>query len=111
VRFLSQQVDPPETDFLPQDDRAAAAGLPPKKPNCDRCALSVFGSVETARAFLEAQGENWAFPAMGWLVAEGDHGVIHPKDQKWPGHFLWWLPRSAGTRSFRRFFRGCVDGA
>jgi hypothetical protein len=111
VRLLSRKPDPPESDFLPQDDRVAAGGASPKKPNCDRCALSVFSTVEAAAAFLDAQGENWAFPVMAWLVAEGDHGVIHPKEGKWPGHFLWWLPRSAGTRSFRGFFRGYVGDA
>ena len=111
VRLLSTREDPPDSDFLPQDDQAPLPGVVPKKPNCDRCALSVFVDAATAQDFLDAHGGNWAFPVKGWLEAEGDHGVIHPKEGRWPGHYLWWLPRSAGTRSFRKFFRGLVDDA
>jgi hypothetical protein len=109
IRLVSSRPAPPDDDFLPQI--VNQNGVPKgegKGSVCRGCALSVFNTREAAKDFLDNNPEFILRFFARMEVSEGD-GVIQPYENRDPGHFLWWIPESADGRSYRRFFRGCID--
>ena len=109
IRLVSRRLEPPDADFLPQIvDQSGVTRGEGRGSICRSCALSVFSSPHAARSFLDNDQE-FRFRQMARMEVSGDDGVIHPYEAVALGHYLWWLPDDGGDRSYRRFFRGCVD--
>lgn len=111
IRLVSRTPSPPDSDFLPQiTDAANVSRREGRGSICRSCALSIFDSVESATAFRDNQGENFRHHFLALMEVLPHDGVIHPDDQVYRGHCLWWIPKGPDGRSFKRFFRGCIDG-
>lgn len=109
IRLVSMKPIPPDADFFPQIvDQSGVTKGEGRGSVCRSCALSVFDSPNAARNFLDNDQE-FLFRQLARMEVSGDDGVIRPYETVAPGHHLWWIPDSGGDRSYRRFFRGCVD--
>lgn len=111
-RLVSRAPTPPDDEFLPQV--VDAKGFRPHEApgsRCKRCAFSVYESEETARGRIANEGSLFKLRHLARMRADKSNGVIRLDEGPLGanrGHCLWWIPRGADGRSFKRFFEECV---
>jgi hypothetical protein len=100
-RLVSDANAPADIEFLPLAERPDYLPSGGRGARCSDCALSVFDSIESAQNFVAARPAFHArLPAR--IDAAGEHGVIHPDETLYAGHFLWWLPQGLTFLSLYR---------